>query len=172
MGSLKPLLSKTTRPFLIYVLIILLISIPVYYFVIEKIWVSELDEHNRILAKTTAAEFNKQPLSDSIRKEKINFWNAMQPGVFISELPPHAIIKDSIFTATAKSPYIPKETGDNFRVLITTITINNQPYYFRAVTSFEDTRETVTAIAIVTFIFFICILIGLLILNRKLSKTV
>lgn len=46
---MKALLTKTTRPFLIYVLIVLGISVPVYYVIIDNIWKSELDEHNQII---------------------------------------------------------------------------------------------------------------------------
>jgi signal transduction histidine kinase len=169
---MKPLLSKTTRPFLVYVLIILLISVPVYYLVIEKIWIGELDQHNKTLAKTTAAEFNKQPFSEAERKDRVHFWNNIQPGIFIEELAPGAVIRDSIFTADVHSPYLPPGSDDNFRVLITTIHIQGKAYYFRSVTSFEDTRDTVTAIALLTIFFFLCIVIGLLLLNRKLSGTI
>ncbi|MDN3693154.1 hypothetical protein QWZ06_13095 [Chryseobacterium tructae] len=61
---MNPLLNKTTKPFIIYVLIVLMISIPVYYFVVDKIWQDELDEHNQIIVEKTAYKFNHLKLSD------------------------------------------------------------------------------------------------------------
>lgn len=169
---MKPLLTKTTKPFLLFVLIILLISIPVYYLVIEKIWINELDDQNRMLAETTATEFNKLHLTNTEQEDRINFWNKLQPGLIIEEIPPGKTVKDSVFTADKKSPFLPPNVDDNYRVLITTIKINNKSYYFRSITSFEDTRETVTALALVTLLFFVFILLGILLLNRNLSRKI
>lgn len=169
---MKPLLSKTTKPFLIYLFIILIVSVPAYYFMIKKIWVSELDEHNRILAKTTEEQFKGISLSDEELKEKNSFWNKIQPGVFIEKDLSRLNVKDSIFTATSKSLHLEDKTDDNFRVLITTININGTPHYFRSIANYEDTKETVSAIAIITFFFIGSILLGLLLINRYLAKTI
>ncbi len=69
---MKPLLSKTTKPFIIYVLIVLAVSIPVYYFVVDTIWQSELDEHNQIVVEKTAYEFNQLKLSDTELEKVLN----------------------------------------------------------------------------------------------------
>lgn len=143
-----------------------------YYLVIEKIWIAELDEHNQTMAETTEKAFNRLSLTENERKDKIEFWNNIHPGLYLEELPEGKTITDSTFTAKKDSKYVPKEADDNFRVLITSIRISGKPYYLRTITSFEDAKEVITAIAIITFFFFVCILIGLLIINRKLSKTV
>lgn len=169
---MKPLLSKTTKPFLIYLLIILIVSVPAYYFMIRKIWISELDEHNRILAKTTEEHFKEISLSDEELNDKLSFWNKIQPGVFIEKDTARLNVKDSIFTTTSKSLHLEDKTDDNFRVLITIININGTPYYFRSIANYEDTKETVSAIAIVTFFFIGSILLGLLLINRYLAKTI
>lgn len=169
---MKPLLSKTTKPFLIYLFIILIVSVPAYYFMIRKIWISELDEHNRILAKTTEEHFKEISLSDGELNDKLSFWNKIQPGVFIEKDLSGRNLKDSTFTATSKSLHLEDKTDDNFRVLITTININGTPHYFRSIANYEDTKETVSAIAMVTFFFIGSILLGLLLINRYLAKTI
>ena len=169
---MKNLLNKTTRPFLAFVLVVLLISVPVYYFVIEKIWVVELDEHNQLTAQHTAEEFNKQHLSGQDLAEKIAFWNQIQPGIFIRKLAPGEKVEHRIFTADRSFDFVPRQSSDNFRVLIAPIQLNGEPYYFRSITSFEDSRETVLAIAAITFFFFIIILAGTLLINRALSKSI
>jgi signal transduction histidine kinase len=169
---MQALLSKTTKPFLVYVLIILLVSVPVYYFVIKVIWMGELDEQNQIMAKTTEAQFGQLAIPENELKEKIRFWNQIQPGTYVEAIAPGSTVKDSIFTASSQSLNLADKTNDDFRVLVTTIHINGKPYYFRSVTNYEDTKETVAAIAIVSLFFFGCIIAGLLVINNRLSKTV
>ncbi len=168
---LRPLLTKTTKPFLIYVLVVLALSIPVYYIVITNIWVTELDEYNKALAAKVEKQFNSLNLSNHDLKSRIAFWDSIHPETFIKELPDGVQLQDSIYTTAQSNSGLTMDDDDNVRVLVTTIRIHNKPYYFKAITSFENASETITAIGIVTFLFIGCILIGLLFLNRRLSKS-
>lgn len=85
---MKPLLRKITTPFLLYVLIVLGVSIPVYYFVIDGIWKSELDEHNEIIVKKTAYELNRLQLSEDRLQASIALWNSIQPETNIQKVRP------------------------------------------------------------------------------------
>jgi signal transduction histidine kinase len=169
---LKPLLTKTTKPFLIYVLIILLISIPVYYVVVDTIWMSELDEHNEIIADKSAYELNKLHLSDEKLDKSIALWNEIQPGTNIEKIPAISLKKSQVYTTEKQKSYSPEPDTERFRCLRKIIVINQKPYLFTIETNVEETRETVTVIAVTTIFFFILIVIGLLILNRRLSNTV
>ena len=51
---MNKLLNRSLRQLLIYVGVVLIFSVPVYYFIISKLWEYELDEHNIIL--TDAAD--------------------------------------------------------------------------------------------------------------------
>lgn len=82
---MKPLLSKTTRPFLVFVMMVLVISVPVYYFVVDAIWQNELDEHNEIVAEKTGYEFNKMDVSKEEIQRSIALWNHIQPGTNIKK---------------------------------------------------------------------------------------
>ena len=94
---MKPLLSKTTKPFIIYVLIILVISIPVYYMVVDAIWKHELDEHNEIVAKKTERQLNNLGFSDQKNFEIVDLWHKIQPNTYISPLLSGDNLKDSIY---------------------------------------------------------------------------
>lgn len=94
---MKPLLNKTTKPFIIYVLIILVISVPIYYLVVDAIWKHELDEHNEIVAKKTAFQINSLKLSDQKLLETIKLWNEVQPTTNIQNVEKNDNFKDSIF---------------------------------------------------------------------------
>ncbi|MCO5287005.1 MAG: HAMP domain-containing histidine kinase [Chitinophagaceae bacterium] len=169
---MKPLLSKTTRPFIIYVLIVFAISIPVYYVVVDSIWSAELDAHNKIVAAKTAYELNRRNLSDEKLENSIEVWNSIQPGTNILELKPGDNQKDTTFTIYKNTPYYPPEKIDRFRVLSTIVQLNGKPYRFVSETNIEETKDTIIALTIVTIFFFILVVIGLLLLNRKLSYTI
>ncbi|WP_292010076.1 HAMP domain-containing sensor histidine kinase [Chryseobacterium sp.] len=169
---MKSLLNKITKPFLVYVLIILLISIPVYYFVIDTIWINELDEHNEIVADKTAFEFNQLKLSDEELEKSIELWNHIQPGTDIEKVTSAHLKKNKIYTIEKQKLYSTEPNIDRFRCLKKIIYINQKPYLFTIETNVEETQETIIAIAITTGIFFLLIVIGLLLLNRRLSNTV
>ncbi|KMQ58882.1 histidine kinase [Chryseobacterium sp. BLS98] len=169
---MKPLLSKTTKPFIIYVLIILVISIPVYYFVVDTIWKGELDEHNTTIAEKTAYEFNSLKLSDTELEKSIALWNKIQPGTDIEKIPFNYLKKDSFFTVDKKNAFTPKTEIERYRCLRKVVYINKKPFLFTIETNIEESHETVTAITLITIFFFILIVVGLLFLNKKLSTSV
>lgn len=169
---MKPLLSKTTKPFLIYVLIVFIISIPVYYFVIDGIWEHELDEHNTTVAEKTAYEFNHQKLSDEELVKSLELWSKIQPETNLHLLPENHDEKTKYYTLEKKTKFAQDNENERYRVLKKVVFINNQPFLFTIETNIEETKETITAIGIVTALFFFTILIGLIILNQKLSVTI
>ncbi|WP_312076871.1 HAMP domain-containing sensor histidine kinase [Chryseobacterium sp.] len=169
---MKPLLSKTTKPFIIYVLIILVISIPVYYFAVDTIWEHELDEHNTTVAEKTAFEFNHQKLSDAELEKSLVLWNKIQPETNIEKLPKYSDKKDQYYTTERKTLFGQDNDIERYRVLKKIVFINNQPFLFTIETNIEESRETIAAIATITVFFFLIIVLGLLFLNRKLSQTI
>ncbi len=169
---MKPLLSKTTKPFLIYVLVILTISVPVYYWVINVIWENELDEHNKIIAENTIYELNHMNLSDRELEKSIQLWNRIQPNTNLRKLAPNDRLEDSVYTIIKQKNHSQIEHIDRFRCFSTIAYLNEKPYRFIAQTNIEETEEIIVVIALITVIFFILIVIGLLFLTRKLSQTV
>jgi len=168
----KPLLNKTTKPFIIYVLIILVISIPVYYLVVDAIWKHELDEHNKIVAEKTSSQINSLKLSDEKLNETIKLWNDVQPTTNIQNVKKNDNFKDSIFIVEKPHDFLDFEDIDRFRCLSKIIYLNQKPYRFNIETNIEESQETIFFISVTTVILFILIVGGLLFLNRRLSKSV
>lgn len=169
---MKPLLSKTTKPFIIYVLIILVINIPAYYLVVDAIWKHELDEHNDIVARKTASQINSLKLSEEKLIETIQLWNDVQPSTNIRKLEKNDNLKDSIFIVEKPHDFLHFEEIDRFRCLSKVIYLNKKPYRFNIETNIEETQETIFFISITTVFLFVMIVGGLLFLNRRLSKSV
>ncbi|WP_312285669.1 sensor histidine kinase [Chryseobacterium gleum] len=169
---MKPLLTKTTKPFLIYVLIVLMISIPVYYFVVDTIWKSELDEHNQIIIEKTAFEFNRLKLSDEALEKSLELWNQIQPETNIEKISPGQIRRDTVYTYEKQLPFISEQKKERYRCLKKVVYLHNKPYLFTIQTNIEESHETIAVIAMITIFFFVVIVVGLLYLNRKLSSSI
>lgn len=164
------LLNKSLRSFSIYALFVLAASIPAYYYLVDHIWLKELDEHNEIIAMRTAHELNAMRLDDKELKRSIALWNDIQPGTSLRPLQTENWPKDSIFTELRVNPYLKRYEVDRFRGLQRPIKINGQSFLLTIETNMEETEETVIAIAGVTLIFFVILVAGFLIINKRLSK--
>ncbi|RMZ60258.1 sensor histidine kinase [Chryseobacterium nematophagum] len=169
---MKPLLSKITTPFIIYVLIILGISIPVYYWVVDTIWKGELDEHNKTIAEKTAYEFNHLKLSDEELDKSILLWKSIQPETNIERVTLDTLKRDLYFTLEKPELFTNEFEIERYRGLKKILYINNRPFLFTIQTNIEESQETIAVIAITTAFFFLIIVLGLLLLNRRLSVTV
>lgn len=169
---MKPLLSKTTKPFVIFLLIVLTISIPVYYYVIDVIWQDELDEHNEIVAEKTAHELNRLNISPEDLQKNIALWNQIQPGTNIEKISSKKLPTDSIFTEEKYKPFSKDTTIERYRSLRKVVYIKNSPYLFTIETNIEESESTIMIISFITFFFFTLIVIGLVILNRRFSKII
>ncbi len=166
---MNKLLNKSLKSFTIYALIVLATSVPAYYYLVDSIWLRELDEHNEIVADRTENELNKLELTVTELNQSIVLWNKIQPGTNLQKTTLDKNRKDSTYTVLRKNPYAAHEDIDRFRGLSRVIEINGEAYLLTVETNVEETEETVVAIAILTFFFFVILVVGFLILNRRLS---
>ena len=150
----------------------MVISIPTYYLVVDAIWKHELDEHNDIIARKTASQINSLKLSEEKLIETIQLWNDVQPSTNIRKLEKNDNLKDSIFIVEKPHDFLHFEEIDRFRCLSKVIYLNQKPYRFNIETNIEETQETIFFISITTVFLFVLIVGGLLVLNRRLSKSV
>lgn len=166
---MNKLLNKSLKSFTIYALIVLAASVPAYLYLVDSIWLRELDEHNEIVADRTENELNNLNLSETELNQSIMLWNKIQPGTNLQKTTLEKNRKDSTYTVSRKNPYVTHEDIDRFRGLSRVIEINGQNYLLTVETNVEETEETVAAIAVLTFLFFLIMVVGFLILNRRLS---
>lgn len=170
MGKMKNLLQKSLKQLTIFAFIVFALSIPSYFLLVDWIWLKELDENNHLIAERIENEFNEQNISDEKLSENIKFWNEIQP-VSEIEYTEQPLVHDSLYTIRRENSYATREDViDRFRGLKTNIKINNRNYVLVVETNVEETEETVAYIAMVTLLFFLILVIGFWILNRRLSK--
>ncbi len=166
---MKNLLQKSLKQLTIFAFIVFALSIPSYFLLVDWIWLKELDENNHLIAQRIENEFNEQNISDEKLAENIKFWNEIQP-VSTIEYTEQPLSENSKYTIRRQNPFSNDEAIDRFRGLKTNIKINNKNYILTVETNVEETEETVAYIAMVTLLFFLILVIGFWILNRRLSE--
>jgi len=164
---MKKLLNQSFRVFLGYAAIVLALSIPAYYYLTDRIWQHELTEHNELIAAGLRHNFTHLNLRDSALAQSITLWNRLQPERQM--LPVASVRPDSVYTIYRINPYVAGNKEDRFQGLVTYFMINNQPYSLTVETNIEESHETIWGITAVSVLFFVVLLIGLLLLNRRLS---
>ncbi len=169
MGNMKKLLNKSLKTFAIYSFLVLVTSIPAYYFLIDTIWINELDENNELIANRTEKELNKLNLSDDELEKSLFLWNKIQPHTTLKRIQFQSKTLKNNYTISRQNPYNKEKDVNRFRGLQKTIKINNSYFLLNVETVIEESEETVWAIAQVTFMFFLLLIIGFLIINSRLS---
>ncbi|UXX78688.1 HAMP domain-containing histidine kinase [Reichenbachiella carrageenanivorans] len=163
------LLNRPLKAFALFSMLILLISVPVYVLVIDYIWVSELDENNWLTLQHTKEKLKSRDFTaDEI--EKINqIWGELQPGVSITKIDESNTLQDSVYEVIRNNVYDEEDGEDRFRGLKSHLVINDQSYQINIETNVEESDETLLAVAVVTFLFFVLLIIGFIFLNRRIA---
>jgi signal transduction histidine kinase len=162
------LLDKPLKVFTMYALIVLLCSIPVYFVIIDFIWIHEIKERNEIVAASAKKNFAALKLDDSRIKSAITLWNNLQPETKIQEV--NELKDDSTYNVYRKNNYVADERDERFQGLVTYFLINGKPYSMKTEANVEESYETIFAITAVTVMFFLILLAGFIKLNKRISQ--
>ncbi|AEE49690.1 sensor histidine kinase [Haliscomenobacter hydrossis] len=165
---MNQLLHKPLRAFAWYAFLILACSIPAYYTIMDYIWVSELNEHNKIIAEKTKHNLNALAGNKEATAQSVEFWNKLQPN---TDLQPADVIRaDSIYNLYKPKPFASKKDIDRYQGLVTYFNIHGKPYKFIVETNVEESYETILSIGMVTMLFFGLLLLGFVFINKKISN--
>ena len=171
MGTLKPLHTKPLWVFIRYAMLVLVISIPAYVFLINAIWIHELDEHNQlVLENTRKALIESQPTS-----EEMTNWNrmlgALNPGVRV--IPYGGDLKSDSHYSVSRELFISgSKEEEKFRGLLSYMELEKSRYQPSVETNMEDTHETFLAVTVVTSVFFALLILGMIWLSKRVySRT-
>jgi signal transduction histidine kinase len=162
------LLDRPLKTFSTYALIVLLCSIPVYFIFIDFIWVNEINKRNLTVAASVKKNLATMNLQDSQIQSALSLWNRIQPEAMIQIV--SKIKPDSTYNVYRKSPVMANGNYDRFQGLVTFFNIDGQPYSLTIESNLEESYETIGAITAITVVFFIILLFGFIILNRKISQ--
>ncbi|HQW84930.1 MAG TPA: HAMP domain-containing sensor histidine kinase [Ferruginibacter sp.] len=158
------LLQKTIRSYFIYSVIVLLVAIPVFYFVIQGIVRDDVDED---LMNTK--EILRPKIADALQNNTISQLNFLDHDVMVSASTSlkevDTLTTSEIFDTVAKE-LVP------YRVLTSHFTVNGKPCMLQVKTSLVDNDDLIASIVKVQVILLLLLIAGLFIINRNLSKKV
>lgn len=165
---MKRLLQVPLRAFVAYSMLVLSLSIPVYYVVVDAIWLHELDDHNEKTIEAIENFLNQKAHSKAELELALKLWNQMQPGTQI-EMVRHlsASIPDSVFSLNQKEE---DDEEERYRVRISYVDAGNDRFRIVAKTNVEEADETLWAISTITGLFFVVLIAGFILLNRSISR--
>ena len=172
MASTSKLLDKPLRTFALYALLLLTCSIPVYYVVVDYIWLGELDEHNKIIQNRIESKLSQSDFSDDEIGNVVKLWSVVEPGTSLEPVSSSSIPPDSLYEVTRTTNFDGEVETDRFRGLQTYIRVKGKTYRLNTETNVEEADETLMAIAAVTIAFFGLLLVGFILLNRRISKQI
>lgn len=158
------LLDKTVRSYILYSGILLLIAIPVFYFVLSSLVIQEIDEvllsHKRDFIKSAA---NFKSLDD------IEHYPLLNEEFFITPND-HLITTDSFYTEHIVKP--PQTQTIPFRVVKTGMTIQGHPYELLVKESLLESEDLIFTIVYTQTVLIALLLAGLIFINRGLTKKI
>ena len=156
----KKLLNKTASVYLIYSLLILSISAPLFYLVTKSLYMEETDE-TLVLHRN---EFLKYHLPELTIKN-IDTWNKFNRDVKIK--PFRKITADRLYSTF----YYDELDGENepYREFSSLITIDGKPFIYCARVNLIETEDLAESIAILFFIIISILLSGILLITKLLS---
>ncbi|MFN8284353.1 MAG: HAMP domain-containing sensor histidine kinase [Chitinophagales bacterium] len=157
----KKLLHKTSRVYLIFSLVILLVSAPLFYFITKKLYADETND-TLILHKN---EFLQYAIP-SFKISDIENWNKYNRDIKIK--PAETITRDTIF----ETAYF--DTLDNelepYRELHAPIVVEGKPFTYVARNNMIESKDVVQSTALLFVIVILVLLIGLYFTTNFLSK--
>lgn len=167
---MSKLLHKPLKLFIAYALIVLLLSIPAYFAVVDYIWQDELDENNQVVRQRIEHSLKDIELSETELSDFLRIWSSIQPGIIIS--PANGLMSESVYDSEAVNPFSPIGEVNRFRTLSAYITVKGKPYHLIVRTNIEESNETLMALGIVTAAFVLLLVIGLIVLNTIVGKSI
>lgn len=158
----KKLLHKTSRAYLIFSVLVLSVSAPLFYYITERLYMQETDE-TLILHKNEFFKYSLPTLTIS----EIPNWNKYNRNVKID--PFNYVAKDTLFYTS----YYDTLDAENepYRELNTPVTIQQQPYTYTARINLVETEDLMKGIALLFIAVIFILLAGLFVITQKLSAT-
>ncbi len=159
------LLNRTIRTYIIFSIITLIVGIPVFYAVIEHLYIQDVDESLVLRKKELQTRVNRIKTQDEIK-----LWQDLDGDIFITPLNSTLTLKDSIYQ-TFHFDTLANEI-EPYRELSTSITINNLPHRLVIRVSLVESEDLIIGIVKTQVVLLIFLLLGFVFLNRRISKKI
>jgi signal transduction histidine kinase len=158
------LLTRTVRNYVLFSTLLLMVCTPVFYFFIQRLFVHKIDQE----LLSHKEEFHELlPLLKT--KSEFDFFGRMNDELLLKESP-HPLKADSFVTETIYNDT--EKEMHPYRILRTGVIIQGRPYVLQIQESMVSTTELISAIVVIQAALIALLLIGFVLINRKLSITV
>ncbi|MEO6232526.1 MAG: HAMP domain-containing sensor histidine kinase [Ferruginibacter sp.] len=158
------LLQKTIRNYFIYSVFVLLVAIPLFYLVMQRIVQEGVDDD--LMA---TKEMLKPKISDAILNNTVGQLKFIDQDIFIS-ITTYTRPYDTFKTIEVFDTLSQKEVPH--RVLSSSFTINGKPCLLQVKTSLVNKNDLIKSIVKVQIVLLLLLLGGLFMINRSLSKRI
>ena len=156
----KKLLHKTSKVYLLFSVMLLIVSAPLFYYITERLYIEETDE-TLILHKN---EFVKYSLP-TLKTADIQNWNKYNRNIKIEPFKNSG--KDTIFY---NSYYDALDAEiEPYRELNSSILIEGNPYTYSARVNLVEKEDLMKSIAILFLLIISLLLVGLFVITKRLS---
>ncbi|MGH2645222.1 MAG: sensor histidine kinase, partial [Chitinophagaceae bacterium] len=157
------LLQRSLISYVIYSIIIVLIAIPVFYLIINKMFLNDVDEALYNSEKQLVQRLNNEP------EENILKWNSPDKHIIIT--PVSQFSKNSeIQTMSLFNAFSHEE--EDFRQLSSIVLLHNKPYLLTFRISLVDSEDLSQGVITTQIILLIVLLAGLILLTLWQSKKI
>ncbi|APY10436.1 hypothetical protein BWZ22_03900 [Seonamhaeicola sp. S2-3] len=162
------LLHKTLKLYLVFSVIIFFINVPVFYFLVQDLWISDVDD-TLIYQKENIINGIEGKDMDSI--SIVRFSEALSKtgaGISITQISGNHLPKDFIYYNNFYE--ISRQHVEPYRELKSIVEANNNWYKIIIRKDLVESEDLIQGIVFVQIILFLIFLTGMLLLNNYFSK--
>ncbi len=155
------LLHKTLKVYILFSLIVLIISAPLFYYLTQRLYIDEADE-TLILNKKEFINYSLPALKES----DISVWNKLNRNVKINEPTIH-LKNDSVLYQS----YFDSIVNENepYRVLLSPVRIEGKSYILNIRINLIESEDLIKSIAALFVTLVTMLLLGLFFITKRLS---
>ena len=157
------LLNKSIRTYILYAAIILLIAIPVLYFVIQRVVSENVDESLTFQKEKIIRNFKR--INQAAPPGNLEIF---EPDILFIPLESANNKKDSFYTITSFDTISNEEIP--YRIMESSILLKDKAYTIHIKNSLLDNEDLIESIVTVVAIILLLIVAGLVLINRILSN--
>lgn len=157
----KKLLHKTLRYYIVFSLVVMLLGVPLFFFISQWLYLHEADEALEVQKEEFVKFYVPQ-----IKENEIAIFNKLNSDLRI-EKNKDGITKDTLYNRNFYN-HMDKE-NEPFRILKSPVAINRKPYIFSVRANLVDNYELALITLGIFTLMIVILLIGLFIITRRLS---
>ena len=162
------LLHKTLRVYLTFSVIIFVLSIPLFYLLVQKLWMDDVDDSLVFQKEKIVAGISTFGFDSTKMAEFTETAHKIDLGVAITRLSNPAPEKDSIYYLDFYDET--RAHVEPFRELSSVVKINGNTYRIKVRKDLVESADLIRGIALTQALLFFLFLTGLILLNHYFSK--